>query len=205
MLACDGNEAIKQARDQEPDLIILDVMMPKKDGFEALRELRSFSTIPVIMLSAVGEDADRIKGLGLGADDYLPKPFNPDELIARIEAVRRRLSKVERKTNPDKLVFEDLIINYENRIVSVRGKERKLTRIEWLLLIEMAGNAGHLMFYTELLTKVWGPEYRDDVQILRTWISRLRNKLEEDPDNPQIITTIPKTGYIFNAKQSGDV
>jgi two-component system KDP operon response regulator KdpE len=205
MLACDGNEAIKQARDQEPDLIILDVMMPKKDGFEALRELRSFSTVPVIMLSAVGEDADRIKGLGLGADDYLPKPFNPDELIARIEAVRRRLSKVERKTNPDKLVFEDLIINYENRIVSVRGKERKLTRIEWLLLIEMAGNAGHLMFYTELLTKVWGPEYRDDVQILRTWISRLRNKLEEDPDNPQIITTIPKTGYIFNAKQSGDV
>jgi len=157
------------------------------------------------MLSAVGEDADRIKGLGLGADDYLPKPFNPDELIARIEAVRRRLSKVERKTNPDKLVFEDLIINYENRIVSVRGKERKLTRIEWLLLIEMAGNAGHLMLYTELLTKVWGPEYRDDVQILRTWISRLRNKLEEDPDNPQIITTIPKTGYIFNAKQSGDV
>jgi two-component system KDP operon response regulator KdpE len=205
MLARDGNEAIKQARDQEPDLIILDVMMPKKDGFEALRELRLFSTVPVIMLSAVGEDADRIKGLGLGADDYLPKPFNPDELIARIEAVRRRLSKVERKTNPDKLVFEDLIINYENRIVSVRGKERKLTRIEWLLLIEMAGNAGHLMFYTELLTKVWGPEYRDDVQILRTWISRLRNKLEEDPDNPQIITTIPKTGYIFNAKQSGDV
>ena len=205
MLARDGNEAIKQARDQEPDLIILDVMMPKKDGFEALRELRLFSTVPVIMLSAVGEDADRIKGLGLGADDYLPKPFNPDELIARIEAVRRRLSKVERKTNPDKLVFEDLIINYENRIVSVRGKERKLTRIEWLLLIEMAGNAGHLMLYTELLTKVWGPEYRDDVQILRTWISRLRNKLEEDPDNPQIITTIPKTGYIFNAKQSGDV
>jgi len=205
MLARDGNEAIKQARDQEPDLIILDVMMPKKDGFEALRELRLFSTVPVIMLSAVGEDADRIKGLGLGADDYLPKPFNPDELIARIEAVRRRLSKVERKTNPDKLVFEDLIINYENRIVSVRGKERKLTRIEWLLLIEMAGNAGHLMFYTELLTKVWGPEYRDDVQILRTWISRLRNKLEEDPDNPQIITTIPKTGYIFNAKQSDDV
>ena len=205
MLARDGNEAIKQARDQEPDLIILDVMMPKKDGFEALRELRLFSTVPVIMLSAVGEDADRIKGLGLGADDYLPKPFNPDELIARIEAVRRRLSKVERKTNPDKLVFEDLIINYENRIVSVRGKERKLTRIEWLLLIEMAGNAGHLMLYTELLTKVWGPEYRDDVQILRTWISRLRNKLEEDPDNPQIITTIPKTGYIFNAKQSDDV
>ncbi len=205
ILAGDGNEAIKQVRSQDPDLIVLDVMMPKKDGFEALRELRSFSSVPVIMLSAAGEDADRIKGLGLGADDYLAKPFNPDELIARIEAVRRRLSKVEHMTSPDKLVFDGLMINYENRIVTLRGKERKLTRIEWLLLIELAGNAGHLMFYSDLLTKVWGPEYRDNVQILRTWISRLRNKLEEDTDSPQIITTIPKTGYIFNAKQSGGV
>ena len=204
MLAYDGNEAVRQARGQDPDLIILDVKMPKKDGFEALREIRSFSTVPVIMLSAAGEDADRIKGLGLGADDYLPKPFNPDELIARIEAVRRRLSKVERMSNPDKLVFKDLSINYENRIVIVRGAEIKLTRIEWLLLIELAGNAGHLLFYTELLPKVWGSEYRDDVQILRTWISRLRNKLEEDPDSPQIITTVPKTGYIFNAKKCDD-
>ncbi|MDD5190342.1 MAG: response regulator transcription factor [Dehalococcoidales bacterium] len=202
ILAGNGIEALEQVRGQDPDLLILDVMMPKKDGFETLRELRTFSKVPVIMLSAIGEDSDRIRGLGLGADDYLPKPFNPDELIARIEAVRRRLGPEKRKSTMGDLVFQDLNINYEKRKVVVRGKEIKLTRIEWLLLTELAGNADHLMMYTDLLTKVWGPEYRDDVQILRTWVSRLRSKLEINPDDPKIISTVPKTGYIFNTKQA---
>jgi two-component system KDP operon response regulator KdpE len=197
-LACNGIEAIDQVQGQEPDLVVLDVIMPKKDGFQTLKELRSFSSVPVIMLSARGDDSDRIKGLGLGADDYLPKPFNPDELVARIEAIRRRLGAPERKNNTKELIIHGLNINFDERRITVLDKEVKLTRIEWMLLSELAGNAGHLMVYYDLLARVWGPEYRDDVQILRTWISRLRQKIEVDPANPKIISTVPKTGYIFN-------
>jgi two-component system, OmpR family, KDP operon response regulator KdpE len=197
-VAGNGVEAIEQVQGQEPDLVVLDVIMPKMDGFQTLKELRSFSPVPVIMLSARGDDSDRIKGLGLGADDYLPKPFNPDELVARIEAIRRRLNSPERKNTPKELILHGLNINFEERRIIVRGKEEKLTKIEWLLLNELAGNAGHLMVYYDLLARVWGPEYRDDVQILRTWVSRLRQKIEIDPANPKIISTVPKTGYIFN-------
>lgn len=196
--AGNGIEAIEQVQGQEPDLVVLDVIMPKMDGFQTLKELRSFSPVPVIMLSARGDDSDRIKGLGLGADDYLPKPFNPDELVARIEAIRRRLNSPERKSTLKELNINGLNINFDERRISVRGEEVKLTKIEWLLLNELAGNAGHLMVYYDLLARVWGPEYRDDVQILRTWISRLRQKIETDPTHPQIISTVPKTGYIFN-------
>jgi len=185
-------------REQEPDLVVLDVMMPKKDGFETLKELRTFSPVPVIMLSARGDDSDRIKGLGLGADDYIAKPFNPDELVARIEAIRRRLTSLERKNIPRELIIQGLNINFDERRLIVRGKEVKLTRLEWLLLSELAINAGHLMTYYDLLSGIWGPEYRDDVQILRTWISRLRQKIEIDPATPKFIIMVPKTGYIFN-------
>jgi DNA-binding response OmpR family regulator len=198
ILASNGIEALEQIRGQEPDLVVLDVMMPKKDGFETLKELRTFSTVPVIMLSARGDDTDRIKGLGLGADDYIAKPFNPDELVARIEAIRRRLSSLERKNIPRELIVQGLNINFDERHLLVRGKEEKLTRIEWLLLSELAINAGHLMTYYDLLSAIWGPEYRNDVQILRTWISRLRKKMEIDPSDAKIISTVPKTGYIFN-------
>ena len=198
ILANNGIEALQKVQEQGPDLVVLDVIMPKKDGFETLKELRLFSFVPVIMLSARGDDSDRIKGLGLGADDYLPKPFNPDELVARIEAIRRRLNLPERKTIPKEMAIHDLNINFDERRIVVRGKEVKLTRIEWLLLNELAGNAGHLMVYYDLLARVWGPEYRDDVQILRTWISRLRQKIEINPTHPKIISTVPKTGYIFN-------
>ena len=198
ILAANGIEALEQIQGQEPDLVVLDVVMPKMDGFQTLKELRSFSSVPVIMLSARGDDSDRIKGLGLGADDYLPKPFNPDELVARIEALRRRLSQPERKNMPKELIIHGLNINFDERRIAVRGKEAKLTKIEWQLLNELAGNDGHLMVYYDLLARIWGPEYRDDVQILRTWISRLRQKLEIDPNHPIIITTVPKTGYIFN-------
>jgi DNA-binding response OmpR family regulator len=197
ILARDGVEALEQAQGQDPDLVVLDVMMPKKDGFETLRELRTFSSVPVIMLSARGDDADRIKGLGLGADDYIAKPFNPDELVARIEAIRRRLSSLERKAIPRELNVQDLKINFDERHLTVRGKEVKLTRLEWLLLSELAINAGHLMTYYDLLSAIWGPEYRDDVQILRTWISRLRQKIEIGPNEAKIIITVPKTGYMF--------
>jgi two-component system KDP operon response regulator KdpE len=198
ILASNGVEALEQIQGQEPDLIVLDVIMPKMDGFQTLKELRSFSSVPVIMLSARGDDTDRIKGLGLGADDYMAKPFNPDELVARIEAIRRRSSSREKNITPKELITNDLNINFDERRISVRGEEVKLTKIEWSLLNELAVNVGHLMTYYVLLGRVWGPEYRDDVQILRTWISRLRQKIEKEPARPKIISTVPKTGYIFN-------
>jgi len=197
ILANNGIEALEQVQGHEPDLVVLDIMMPKKDGFETLKELRTFSGVPVIMLSAKGDDSDRIKGLGLGADDYIAKPFNPDELVARIEAIRRRLTSLERKNIPRELIVQDLQINFDERHLTVRGKEVKLTRLEWLLLSELAINAGHLMTYYDLLSAIWGPEYRDDVQILRTWISRLRQKIEIGPNEAKIIITVPKTGYMF--------
>lgn len=197
LVASNGVEALEQAQAQEPDLIVLDLVMPKMDGIETLKELRSFSPVPVVILSARGAYADKIKGLQLGADDYLPKPFNPDELIARIEAVRRRLEPDRSKVS-DVVALGEVEVDFKKRSVIVRGEDKYLTRIEWLLFSELARNVGHLLLYEDLLTKVWGPEYRNDIHILRTWISRLRYKLEVDPKDPKLIRTIPKTGYVID-------
>jgi len=198
LTAGNGLEGLEQAQAQEPDLIVLDLLMPKMDGLEMLKVLRSFSAVPVIILTAKGTDTDRIKGLQLGADDYLPKPFNPDELVARIEAVRRRLELGERLKAPEVFSLRHVTVDFKRRSISVRGQEQYLTRIEWLLLSQLINNAGRLMLYEDLLTRVWGPEYRNDVQILRTWISRLRSKLEINPNDPKLIRNIPKAGYIID-------
>jgi two-component system KDP operon response regulator KdpE len=197
LTAPNGVKGLEQVQAQEPDLVVLDLLMPKMDGLEMLKQLRTFSLVPVIILTAKGTDTDRIKGLKLGADDYLPKPFNPDELVARIEAIRRRLEPAERRKIPEVLELGNITVDFRKRNVLVNGQEKYLTRTEWLLLSQLINNAGRLMLFEELLTQVWGPEYRDDVQILRTWISRLRGKLETDPDNP-LIRTVPKTGYIID-------
>jgi DNA-binding response OmpR family regulator len=201
LAATNGFEALEQIQAQEPDLILLDILMPKMDGLETLKRLRSFCTTPVIILSARGTDIDRIKGLGLGADDYLPKPFNPDELVARIEAVRRRVRPSEKFAVSEPISIGSLTIDFKGRKVFLESEEKYLTRIEWLLLSELALNIGRLMSYEELLTKVWGTEYRDDVQLLRTWVSRLRSKLKGNPDGPELISTVPKAGYIMNTPQ----
>jgi two-component system KDP operon response regulator KdpE len=198
LTASNGLEGLEQAQAQEPDMIVLDLLMPKMDGLEMLKELRSLSAVPVIILTAKDADADRIKGLQLGADDYLPKPFNPDELVARIEAIRRRLEPSERRKIPEVFQLGEVTIDFKKHNVLVSGEEKYLTRTEWLLLSQLINNAGRLMLYEELLTRVWGPEYRNDVQILRTWISRLRSKLESAPNSPKLIRTIPKTGYIID-------
>jgi DNA-binding response OmpR family regulator len=200
--ATSGKEALELVQAQEPNLVVLDIMMPKMDGFETLKELRSFSSVPAIILSAKGTNADKIKGLDLGADDYLAKPFSPDELVARIEAVRRRVGPSDKRKVYEQFYSGDLTVDFKKHLVIVKGKETRLTRIEWLLLSELAQNAGRLMLYGDLLTRVWGPEYRDDVQILRTWISRLRVKVETDPDNPALIRTVPKTGYMIDQPSS---
>jgi len=198
LTASNGQEALDLVQTREPDLIVLDVLMPVMSGLEMLKELRTFSKVPVIILSAKGSDIDKIKGLGLGADDYLPKPFNPDELVARIKAVLRRLEFAPKSKTVEQVTLGDVHIDLKGHRLIVKQEERYLTRIEWLLLSELITNLGRLMPYEELLTRVWGPEYRNDVQLLRTWISRLRNKLEKNTDNPCLISTIPKVGYIIN-------
>jgi two-component system, OmpR family, KDP operon response regulator KdpE len=196
--ANNGLDAVAQVRAQEPDLLVLDLVLPGIDGFEALKRIRTFSAVPVIILSAKEANVDKIKGLYLGADDYLAKPFNPDELVARIEAIRRRLAPAEERKVVDLITLGHVTIHLKNRLVTVDGKEIQLTRIEWLLLSELARNAGKLMLYGELLSRVWGPEYRDDVQILRTWVSRLRHKIEKGFKGPPLIHTVPKTGYMID-------
>jgi DNA-binding response OmpR family regulator len=197
LTARNGAEALEYVRLQQLDLVVLDLVMPQMDGLETLKRLRAFSALPVIVLSARDSDIDKIKGLRLGADDYLAKPFNPDELVARIEAVRRRLQPDDKRKTREPISLGDLKIDFQRRLVFVRGEETYLTRIEWLLLSELAQNAGRFMTYDQLLTRIWGPEYRDDVQLLRTWVSRLRHKVERDPQNPELIRTMPKSGYIL--------
>jgi len=198
LTASNGRSALELVRSKQPDLMVLDIVMPQMDGMETLKELRSFSSLPVIMLSAKGTDMDKIKGLTLGADDYLAKPFNPDELVARIESLRRRAGETRQSGYPEGLRIGNITLDLEKCRVIVGEEEKQLTRIEWLLLSKLAQNAGRLMTYEELLTTIWGPEYRDDIQILRTWISRLRTKLGRDDSPDKIISTIPKVGYMMN-------
>jgi len=202
LTAKNGILGLEQAKTQEPNLIVLDLIMPKKDGLETLKELRSFSTVPVIILTARDDDTDKIRGFQLGADDYLTKPFNPDELVVRIEAVIRRFEQTKQINIPEKLKLGHIIIDFKRNKICVKGKEQYLTRTEWLLLSQLVSNTGRLMLYEDLLTHVWGPEYRNDVQLLRTCISRLRGKLEVDPDNPELICTIPRSGYILDKPES---
>jgi two-component system, OmpR family, KDP operon response regulator KdpE len=198
LTATSGPDALEMAKSEDIDLVVLDVLMPKMTGFEMLKELRTFSSVPVIILSAKGEAADKVKGLNLGADDYLPKPFNPDELLARLEALRRRLESSEQRKKIEIVTHGDITIDHAKHEVYRNKQLITLTRIEWLLLNELINNVGRLMTYDVLLTRVWGPEYRDDVQLLRAWMSRLRNKIESDPEKPKLIRTVTKTGYTID-------
>jgi len=196
--ASNGIQGLEQIHAQEPSLIVLDLLMPKMGGLDMLKELRNFSGVPVIILTAKGEDVDKIRGFELGADDYLTKPFNPEELVARINAVMRRLEPIERMKIPQQLSLGRITIDFKSHDIVVGEKKQYLTRTEWLLLGQLISHTGRLMLYGDLLTNVWGPEYRDDIQLLRTCISRLRRKLENDPSNPKLIRTIPRTGYILD-------
>lgn len=194
--ADNGFEALKRVRTEEPDLVVLDLLMPKMNGWETLKQLRKFSMVPVIILSAKGSDVDKVRGLDLGADDYLAKPFSSDELIARIEAIKRRVEPAQRRVILSSYRFGDVNIDFEKHTVTVSGEDKYLTRVEWLLLTELTYHAGRLLTYEELLSRVWGPEYREETHLLRAWISRLRNKLA-DFQEPKMIRTIPKIGFIM--------
>ena len=154
-------------------------------------------SVPVILLTAKDHDEDKVRGLELGADDYLVKPFNPEELSARVRAVLRRGFRPS--AGADQVVrVANIEIDLGSRLVKKDGVVVSLTRTEWMLLQHLAANAGKVMLNTELLSKVWGPEYRDDLQYLRVWVSRLRRKLEEEPSQPKLIKTFQGIGYMFD-------
>jgi len=179
-----------------PDVVLLDLVMPDLDGIEVMQQLRDLRPVPVILLTAKGATADKAKGLDLGADDYIVKPFHPDELAARVRAVLRRSSGA---TPGQGIVsFDDIEIDLERRMVTKDGQLVQLSRTEWLLLQHLAANAGKVVLHTELLTKVWGPEYRDDLQYLRVWVSRVRRKLGAEPGEPGRIKTFQGIGYLLD-------
>lgn len=190
-----GEEALELLENERPDLIILDVMMPGMDGFETLRRVRERGQIPVILLTARSGDADKLRGLQGGADDYVAKPFNPDELSARVAAVLRRAAGAAPAGGRTVLRYPGLEIDLERRRVTVNGEEVRLSRTEWELLAQLAGNAGRVMMHGELLSRIWGPEFRDEAHYLRTWVSRLRAKLEPNTTESSLITTFPGLGY----------
>ncbi len=195
--AFNGRQALDKFRDGLPDLVLLDVMMPDIDGFEVLRMLREISDVPVIMLTARGDEEDRVRGLDLGADDYVTKPFSPRELVSRVRAVLRRFEAARPHAHGLIEVDDRLKIDFDRREVWVEGKLVKLRPTEFRLLYHLVQNAGWVMTYDQLLTKVWGYEYRDEPHYVRLYVNYLRKKLEKDPSNPKYILTEHGVGYRF--------
>ncbi len=199
--AADGEEAIERYHTEAPDLIVLDVMMPKLDGYGVCQELRKETDVPIIMLTALGDVADRITGLELGADDYVVKPFSPKELEARIRSVLRRFERNGSSGIPSSGVIQINNIKIDtNRRQVYKGDERiRLTGMEFSLLELLVSRSGEAFSRAEILQEVWGytPERHVDTRVVDVHISRLRAKLEDDPSNPELILTARGTGYLF--------
>ncbi|MGB7874683.1 MAG: response regulator transcription factor [Anaerolineales bacterium] len=195
--AFNGKEAIQKIRDVTPDLILLDVMMPDIDGFEVLETVREVSQVPVIMLTAKGEEDDRVRGLELGADDYVTKPFSPRELVSRVKAVLRRTEGASGSMHGLIEVDDRLKIDFDRREIWLEGKLVKLRPTEYRMLYHLVQNAGWVVTHDQLLTKVWGYEYRDEPHYVRLYINYLRQKLEAIPSEPKYILTERGVGYRF--------
>ena len=196
--ASDGAEAILKAQQLKPDLIVLDIMMPVMDGMEVCRQVRKFSRVPVIMLTARLEDEDRIQGLELGADDYVSKPFNPRELVARVKAVLRRVpGKEEEQAGSDLIKFPNLMINRQEYVATSSGTSVQLTAKEMDLLWHMASHPGRVFSREQLLESVWGYEYFGDTRTVDTHIKRIRQKLGVKDDSLWDIKTVWGVGYKF--------
>jgi len=195
--AFNGKQAIDKIRSNLPDLVLLDVMMPDIDGFEVLEMIRESSTVPVIMLTAKGEEEDRVHGLELGADDYITKPFSPRELVSRVRAVLRRTEMSGVSTHSLIEVDERLKLDFGRHEVWVEDKLVKLRPTEYRLLYHLVQNAGWVLTHDQILTKVWGYEYRDEPHYVRLYINYLRQKIEKDPANPVYILTERGVGYRF--------
>jgi two-component system KDP operon response regulator KdpE len=195
--APDGFQALEKVTKEMPDLVLLDIMMPDMDGFETLRRIRAVSSVPVIFLSVKAEEPDRVRGLDLGADDYITKPFSPRELVSRIKAVLRRVEPENAVKKTEIRIDDELTVDFDQRRVIVRGKEVRLRATEYRLLYQLVTNAGKLMSHETLLSRVWGPEYQDEDQYVRLYITYLRQKIEKDPKKPKYILSERGLGYRF--------
>ncbi|MEN8172238.1 MAG: response regulator transcription factor [Chloroflexota bacterium] len=190
-----GQEAVDLVAEQQPDLVLLDILMPVLDGFDACMRIREFSNVPIIMVTARGDERDRVRGLDLGADDYIVKPYSASELLARVRAVLRRAKVEESTTQPAIFRHRNLEVNFARAEVFLDGEEVMLSATEYRLLLQFTHNLGRIITSEELLENVWGESYRDDKEILWVSISRLRQKLEDDPKKPSYIVTRSGLGY----------
>jgi two-component system, OmpR family, KDP operon response regulator KdpE len=198
LIANDGQAAVELAAVEAPDLIILDLLLPGAiDGFEVCQRVRGFSTTPIIMLTARTREPDKLRGFSLGADDYITKPFSAKELLARVRAVLRRSRGSSEPAG--QIQINDLIINQATYSVSVAGEEISLTPTEYRLLLTLAQHPNQVITHSDLLSEVWGPDYRDEIAYLRTYIRYLRNKIEPDPAQPRFILTRSGIGYFLSS------
>lgn len=195
--AFNGKQAIDKIRSNLPDLVLLDVMMPDIDGFEVLGMIRESNTVPVIMLTAKGEEEDRVHGLEMGADDYITKPFSPRELVSRVRAVLRRTEMTGASTHGLIEIDDRLKIDFDRHEVWVEDKLIKLRPTEYRLLYHLVKNAGWVLTHDQILAKVWGYEYRDEPHYVRLYINYLRQKIEKEPADPKYILTERGVGYRF--------
>jgi two-component system KDP operon response regulator KdpE len=195
--ASNGAAALDELSAVPPDAVVLDITMPGIDGFALTQQIREISNVPIIMLTAMSEQSQKVRGLEIGADDYLTKPFDPDELVARIRALLRRSQTSSPAEGQHVIEAGDLKIDFVRRKVERNGEQVKLTPTEYKLLQVLAQQAGKVIPHTDLLSKVWGPEYRDDTDYLWVYIRYLRQKLEADPSNPRYIVSVPGFGYRF--------
>jgi two-component system KDP operon response regulator KdpE len=201
--ADNGETALDLVEQERPDVVLLDIAMPGMNGFEVLREIRAFSDVPVIMLTARDDVLDKVKGLELGADDYVTKPFDHLELLARVKALLRRLDMPQPTSRAPSFRSGDLEVDFAAHEVRLRGEPVPVTATEYKVLYHLVRNAGRVLRHETLLAKVWGREYVDEVDYLRVYIRRLRRKLESDPERPQHIITERGLGYRFRTDASG--
>jgi two-component system KDP operon response regulator KdpE len=197
--AATGEAALDVVEREHPDIVLLDIGLPDMDGFEVIRQIRAFSDVPVVMLTARDDAMDKVKGLELGADDYVTKPFNHLELMARVKAVLRRHEMPAPTTRSPSFRSGDLEVDFSAHEARLRGARLDLTPTEYKLLYHLVRNAGHVLQHGTLLAKVWGREYVDEVDYIRVYIRRLRDKLGDDPDDPRYIQTERGLGYRFIA------
>jgi DNA-binding response OmpR family regulator len=195
--ANNGEDALEMVSNRHPDLVVLDILMPRLDGISTCERIRQFSNVPIIILTARGEEQDRVQGLNVGADDYVVKPFSATELVARVRAVLRRAHTTEQVTQNRYFMHGNLKIDFARAEVWKENKPIFLSATEYRLLIQFAQHVGQVLTAEDLLVNIWGPQYREDKEILWVSIARLRQKLEDNPHSPQHIVTRAGLGYLM--------
>jgi two-component system, OmpR family, response regulator VicR len=192
-----GKEGVVIVENSSPDVVIVDLGLPDTDGFEVVKEIRTFSDVPLLIVTARDDEMSKLKGLELGADDYIVKPFSPMELLARVRAILRRTNMPQLRSSQKVMTFGELCIDFAGREVTKHGRSLQLTPTEWKMLLELVRNEGKVLSYDTLLTRVWGDEYIGAVEYVKKYVYRLRQKLGDDPESPNMIVSARGMGYKF--------